>query len=270
MFVGHGRNKLLTIKYKTLKLNWGVFMDPIRLGVNIDHVATLRNARGGSLPDPIEAAKIAKKSGADGITAHLREDRRHINYNDIYRLVNEVGLPLNFEMAATKEMLDIASLYKPHAACIVPENRQEITTEGGLDVVGQSDRIREICDELANMGSRVSLFIEADEAQIMAAAELGVPVIEIHAGAYSDSNPEDSFAELDKIKNGIKIATNIGLECHVGHGLNYQNVEKIAEVREVAELNIGHFLIAEAVFSGLGNSVKRMRELIDNARVQQE
>ena len=158
-------------------------MDPIRLGVNIDHVATLRNARGGSFPDPIEAAKIAKKSGADGITAHLREDRRHIKDDDINRLVNEVDLPLNFEMAATKEMLNIASVFKPHAACIVPEKRQEITTEGGLDVVGQSDRLREICDELANMGSRVSLFIEADEAQIMAAAELGVPVIEIHAGA---------------------------------------------------------------------------------------
>ena len=270
MFVGHNSNNLSTIKSKTLKRNWGVFMDPIRLGVNIDHVATLRNARGGSVPDPIKAAKIAKKSGADGITAHLREDRRHIKDDDINRLVNEVDLPLNFEMAATKEMLNIASIFKPHAACIVPENRQEITTEGGLDVVGQTDRLREICDELTNIGSRVSLFIEADEAQIMAAAKLGVPVIEIHAGAYSDSNPEDSIAELDKIKNGIKIATNIGLECHVGHGLNYQNVEKIAEVREVAELNIGHFLIAEAVFSGLGNSVKRMRELIDNARVQQE
>ena len=240
-------------------------MNPIRLGVNIDHVATLRNARGGSFPDPIEAAKIAKESGADGITAHLREDRRHINDDDIYRLVNEIDLPLNFEMAATKEMLDIASIYKPHAACIVPEKRQEITTEGGLDVVGQSDRLRRIYDELASIGSRVSLFIEADEAQITAAAELGVPVIEIHAGAYANS--ENSPVELEKIKTGIKLATKMGLECHVGHGLNYRNVEKVAELREVAELNIGHFLIAEALFSGLGNSIKRMRTLIDNVRV---
>ena len=240
-------------------------MNPIRLGVNIDHVATLRNARGGSFPDPIEAAKIAKESGADGITAHLREDRRHINDDDIYRLVNEVDLPLNFEMAATKEMLDIASIYKPHAACIVPEKRQEITTEGGLDVVGQSDRLRRIYGELASIGSRVSLFIEADEAQITAAAELGVPVIEIHAGAYSNS--ENSPAELEKIKTGIKLATKMGLECHVGHGLNYENVAKVAELREVKELNIGHFLIAEALFSGLGNSIKMMRELIDNVRV---
>ena len=265
MFVGHSNNNLLTIKSKTLKRNWGVFMDPIRLGVNIDHVATLRNARGGSFPDPIEAAKIAKASGADGITAHLREDRRHIHDDDIYRLVNEIDLPLNFEMAATKEMLDIASIYKPHAACIVPEKRQEITTEGGLDVVGQSDRLRRIYDELASIGSRVSLFIEADEAQITAAAELGVPVIEIHAGAYANS--ENSPAELEKIKTGIKLATKMGLECHVGHGLNYRNVEKVAELREVAELNIGHFLIAEALFSGLGNSIKRMRTLIDNVRV---
>ncbi len=240
-------------------------MNPIRLGVNIDHVATLRNARGGSFPDPIEAAKIAKESGADGITAHLREDRRHINDDDIYRLVNEIDLPLNFEMAATKEMLDIASIYKPHAACIVPEKRQEITTEGGLDVVGQSDRLRRIYDELASIGSRVSLFIEADEAQITAAAELGVPVIEIHAGAYANS--ENSLAELEKIKTGIKLATKMGLECHVGHGLNYRNVEKVAELKEVAELNIGHFLIAEGLFSGLGNSIKRMRTLIDNVRV---
>tara|TARA_Y100001978_G_scaffold190351_1_gene193463 strand:+ start:710 stop:1432 length:723 start_codon:yes stop_codon:yes gene_type:complete len=240
-------------------------MNPIRLGVNIDHVATLRNARGGSFPDPIEAAKIAKESGADGITAHLREDRRHIHDDDIYRLVNEVDLPLNFEMAATKEMLDIASIYKPHAACIVPEKRQEITTEGGLDVVGQSDRLRRIYGELASIGSRVSLFIEADEAQITAAAELGVPVIEIHAGAYSNS--ENSPAELEKIKTGIKLATKMGLECHVGHGLNYENVAKVAELREVKELNIGHFLIAEALFSGLGNSIKMMRELIDNVRV---
>jgi len=240
-------------------------MNPIRLGVNIDHVATLRNARGGSFPDPIEAAKIAKESGADGITAHLREDRRHIHDDDIYRLVNEVDLPLNFEMAATKEMLDIASIYKPHAACIVPEKRQEITTEGGLDVVGQSDRLRRIYGELASIGSRVSLFIEADEAQITAAAELGVPVIEIHAGAYSNS--ENSHAELEKIKTGIKLATKMGLECHVGHGLNYENVAKVAELREVKELNIGHFLIAEALFSGLGNSIKMMRELIDNVRV---
>ena len=151
MFVSHSSNNLLNIKSKTLKRNWGVFMDPIRLGVNIDHVATLRNARGGSFPDPIEAAKIAKASGADGITAHLREDRRHIKDDDINRLVNEVDLPLNFEMAATKEMLNIASIFKPHAACIVPEQRQEITTEGGLDVVGQTDRLREICDELTNI-----------------------------------------------------------------------------------------------------------------------
>ena len=164
-------------------------MDLIRLGVNIDHVATLRNARGGVFPDPIEAAKIAETSGADGITAHLREDRRHIKDNDIYRLVNEVDLPLNFEMAATQEMLDIVAEHRPHAACIVPEKREEITTEGGLDVVGQLDRLRRVCHELLSVGTRVSLFIEANERQIQAAAELGVPVIEIHAGAYSDAEP---------------------------------------------------------------------------------
>ena len=242
-------------------------MDPIRLGVNIDHVATLRNARGGSFPDPIEAAKIAKKSGADGITAHLREDRRHIKDDDINRLVNEVDLPLNFEMAATQEMLDIAAEHRPHAACIVPEKREEITTEGGLNVVGQLDRLRSVCHELLSVGTRVSLFIEADERQIIAAAELGVPVIEIHAGPYSDAEPKEQLAELEKIKAGIQTATDLGLECHVGHGLNYQNVEKIAEIKNVAELNIGHFLIGDAVFNGLSESIKKMRRLIDNVRV---
>jgi len=242
-------------------------MDLIRLGVNIDHVATLRNARGGVFPDPIEAAKIAETSGADGITAHLREDRRHIKDNDIYRLVTEVDLPLNFEMAATQEMLDIAAEHRPHAACIVPEKREEITTEGGLDVVGQLDRLRRVCQELLSVGTRVSLFIEANERQIQAAAELGVPVIEIHAGAYSDAEPKEQLVELEKIKAAIQTATDLGLECHVGHGLNYQNVEKIAEIKNVAELNIGHFLIGDAVFSGLSESIKKMRSLIDNARV---
>tara|TARA_B100000029_G_scaffold85501_1_gene75982 strand:+ start:2754 stop:3482 length:729 start_codon:yes stop_codon:yes gene_type:complete len=242
-------------------------MDLIRLGVNIDHVATLRNARGGVFPDPIEAAKIAETSGADGITAHLREDRRHIKDNDIYRLVTEVDLPLNFEMAATQEMLDIAAEHRPHAACIVPEKREEITTEGGLNVVGQLDRLRSVCHELLSVGTRVSLFIEADERQIVAAAELGVPVIEIHAGAYSDAEPKEQLAELEKIKAGIQTATDLGLECHVGHGLNYQNVERIAEIKNVAELNIGHFLIGDAVFNGLSESIKKMRCLIDNVRV---
>ena len=242
-------------------------MDLIRLGVNIDHVATLRNARGGVFPDPIEAAKIAEISGADGITAHLREDRRHIKDNDIARLVTEVGLPLNFEMAATQEMLDIAAEHRPHAACIVPEKREEITTEGGLDVVGQLDRLRRVCQELLSVGTRVSLFIEANERQIQAAAELGVPVIEIHAGAYSDAEPAEQLVEIEKIKAAIKKATDMGLECHDGHGLNYQNVEKIAEIKNVAELNIGHFLIGDPVINGLSESIKKMRCLIDNVRV---
>jgi len=241
-------------------------MNTIRLGVNVDHVATLRNARGGAFPDPIRAAEIAHQSGADGITAHLREDRRHITDRDIERLVKEIDLPLNFEMAATREMLEIAKKYKPHAACIDPEKRMEITTEGGLDVAGQSERLRPYCYELACVGTRVSLFIEADKKQLEASAELEVPVVEIHAGSYCNAKLHNQDKELQKIVAGVQFATELGLECHVGHGLSYENVEPIAAIPEVVELNIGHFLISESVFIGLGESVQRMRKIIDSAR----
>lgn len=241
----------------------------LRLGVNIDHVATIRNARGGDLPDPVRAAALAKAAGADGITAHLREDRRHIRDADMKRLREEVDLPLNFEMAATDEMLAIALETKPHAVCLVPEKREERTTEGGLDVAGGHNHLKHYVSELGNAGIRVSLFIEASEAQLDAAKSLGAPVVEIHTGAYCDAEtPEERARELDRIRHAVQYGAGIGLEVHAGHGLNFETVKPIAAMPEIAELNIGHFLIGEAVFVGLEAAIAEMRRLMDEARTQ--
>jgi pyridoxine 5-phosphate synthase len=237
-----------------------------RLGVNIDHVATIRNARGGACPDPVRAAKIAVAAGADGITAHLREDRRHIRDEDISALSDEIAQPLNLEMAATMEMLSIALRHKPHAACIVPEKREEVTTEGGLDAAGRYNYLAPIVGQLVDAGIRVSLFIEADPRQLDAAVALGVPVVELHTGRYADLEGDAQQAELDRIITGAAHAATIGLECHAGHGLTFDNVAPIAAIESVAELNIGHFLIGEAIFGGLDSTIKRMRTLMDNAR----
>lgn len=240
--------------------------DFLRLGVNIDHVATIRNARGGGHPDPVRAARAAATAGADGITAHLREDRRHISDDDIARLMAQIDLPLNFEMAATEEMLDIALQAKPHAACIVPEKREERTTEGGLDVVAGFDRLLPYARRLADAGIRVSLFIEADIAQLDAAKALGAPVIELHTGAYCDAAGDAQKRELARLVEAAAHAEDIGLECHAGHGLTFDTVGPVAEIATIAELNIGHFLIGEAIFGGLESSIKRMRSLMDQAR----
>ncbi|WP_037991233.1 pyridoxine 5'-phosphate synthase [Thalassospira permensis] len=238
----------------------------LRLGVNIDHVATIRNARGGAHPDPVRAAKLAAKAGADGITAHLREDRRHISDNDIKRLRAEIDLPLNFEMAATDEMLAIAIAAKPHAACIVPEKREERTTEGGLDAAGGHNHLKRYVAELGAAGIRVSLFIEASKAQLDAARHLGAPVVEIHTGAYCEATGAAQARELDRIRDAVRYGASIGLEVHAGHGLGFDTVSPIAAMPEIAELNIGHFLIGEAVFAGLENSIAEMRRLMDEAR----
>ena len=239
----------------------------LRLGVNIDHVATIRNARGGRHPDPVRAAFAAVAAGADGITAHLREDRRHIRDDDIARLKAELSKPLNFEMAATREMVDIALKARPHAACIVPERRQELTTEGGLDVVGRRDHLVPIIAELKAAGIRVSLFIGADARQIETAAEVGAPVIEIHTGAWCEAVVEGHAAiadvELQRIRQGAARAAALGLEVHAGHGLDLDTAETIAALPEVIELNIGHFLIGEAIFTGLGAAVQAMRAAMD-------
>ena len=237
----------------------------LRLGVNIDHVATIRNARGGPHPDPVRAARLAAEAGADGITAHLREDRRHISDDDIVRL-RRLALPLNLEMAPTKEMLEIALRHKPHAVCLVPERREERTTEGGLDVHGASNHLTAYVAKLSEAGIRVSMFIEARERQIRAAHHIGAPVVELHAGAYCDAEGAAREAEFDRIVEGARIAEEIGLECHVGHGLNFDTVAPIAAIPNVVELNIGHFLVGEAIFSGLDSSIKRMRALMDRAR----
>ena len=237
-----------------------------RLGVNIDHVATIRNARGGACPDPVRAAKIAVAAGADGITAHLREDRRHIRDEDISALSDEIAQPLNLEMAATMEMLSIALRHKPHAACIVPEKREEVTTEGGLDAAGRYNYLAPIVGQLVDAGIRVSLFIEADPRQLDAAVALGVPVVELHTGRYAYLEGDAQQAELARIITGAAHAATIGLECHAGHGLTFDNVAPIAAIESVAELNIGHFLIGEAIFGGLDSTIKRMRTLMDNAR----
>jgi pyridoxine 5-phosphate synthase len=237
-----------------------------RLGVNIDHVATIRNARGGVYPDPVRAAKVAVAAGADGITAHLREDRRHIRDEDISALSEEIAKPLNLEMAATTEMLKIALRHKPHAACIVPEKREERTTEGGLDAVGGHNHLAPIIAQLVDAEIRVSLFIEADPRQLDAAVALGAPVVELHTGRYADLEGDERQAELDRIVAGAAHAAAIGLECHAGHGLTFDNVAPISAIESVAELNIGHFLIGEAIFGGLDSTIKRMRALMDNAR----
>ncbi|WP_296995002.1 pyridoxine 5'-phosphate synthase [Thalassospira sp. UBA1131] len=241
----------------------------LRLGVNIDHVATIRNARGGDLPDPVRAAELAKAAGVDGITAHLREDRRHIRDADMQRLREEVDLPLNFEMAATDEMLAIAIQTKPHAVCLVPEKREERTTEGGLDVAGGHNHLKRFVSDLGDAGIRVSLFIEASEAQLDAAKSLGAPVVEIHTGAYCDAKTDEERArELDRIRHAVQYGAGIGLEIHAGHGLNFETVKPIAAMPEIAELNIGHFLIGEAVFVGLEAAIAEMRRLMDEARTQ--
>ena len=239
---------------------------PLRLGVNIDHVATVRNARGSGYPDPVRAALLAAEHGADGITAHLREDRRHITDADIARLSSELTLPLNLEMAATEEMLGIALRHRPHAACIVPEKREERTTEGGLDVAGQQDKLAPMVHALADAGVRVSLFIEPDAAQIAAAVALGVPVVELHTGRYAELTGVEQVAELRRIADAAALAAKNGIEVHAGHGLTFDNVMPIAAIPQVRELNIGHFLIGEAIFAGLGPVVRRMKELMETAR----
>ena len=238
----------------------------LRLGVNIDHVATIRNARGGIHPDPVDAAKLAVKAGADGITAHLREDRRHISDRDIERLCDEVNKPLNFEVAATDEMLRIALGHVPHAACIVPEKREERTTEGGLNVVSGHDRLEPYVDALNSSGIRVSLFVEPDLIQVDGAAALGVPVIELHTGAYCEATGSNRERELDRIATAAAHAHDIGLECHAGHGLTFETVADVAVIQTIAELNIGHFLVGEAIFTGLDASIRSMRRLMDQVR----
>ncbi|PVA11348.1 pyridoxine 5'-phosphate synthase [Pelagivirga sediminicola] len=242
----------------------------LRLGVNIDHVATLRNARGGAVPCPVRAARLAEQAGADGITGHLREDRRHIVDADIDALMDALSLPLNFEMAATDEMQQIALRHKPHAVCIVPEKREERTTEGGLDVVRDEDRLARFIAPLREAGSRVSIFIGADAAQIDAAARIGAEVVELHTGAYCDAHAEQRFmardAELKALTDMAAHAHSLGLEVHAGHGLTFDTVAPIAALPQVVELNIGHFLIGEAVFLGLGPAIAEMRRLMDAAR----
>jgi len=245
-------------------------MNRLRLGVNVDHVATIRNARGGRHPDPVRAAKLAIAAGCDGITAHLREDRRHIRDDDIARLKAEIDKPLNFEMAATDEMVRIALETKPHAVCLVPEKREERTTEGGLDVVGQHNHLAPVVRTLKHAGIRVSLFIAAAPAQIETAAALGAPVIEIHAGAWCDALAEGRTAKADAewqlIRAGALLASSLSLEVHAGHGLDYGTAETIATLPQIVELNIGHFLIGESVFEGLTETVTFMRAAMDRGR----
>jgi pyridoxine 5-phosphate synthase len=239
-----------------------------RLGVNIDHVATLRNARGGSHPDPVRAAIAAVEAGADGITAHLREDRRHIRDEDLPRIMAATGLPLNLEMAATEEMVSVALNLAPHAICLVPERREERTTEGGLEVAGDANWISRVAGQLAGAGIRVSLFIGPDPKQIRAAHAAGAAVVELHTGAYADAIDEgDRALELDRLRQGAALAASLGLEIHAGHGLNLINVGPVAAIPEVMELNIGHFLIGEALFTGLGAAIREMRKCMEEARM---
>ena len=238
----------------------------LRLGVNIDHVATIRNARGGDHPDPVRAAEIVAACGGDGITAHLREDRRHIRDEDLRRIQEATDLPLNLEMAATEEMLEVALAHRPHAACIVPEKREEVTTEGGLDAAGLHNRLQPVVSRLTDAGIRVSLFIGPDERQVEAALRLGAPVVEFHTGDYAHAEGDQVAVELKKIADMAALAAKNGIEPHAGHGLTYDNVQPIAAIPQLAELNIGHYLIGEAIFTGLESAVVRMRELMDAAR----
>lgn len=240
----------------------------IRLGMNIDHIATVRNARGGDHPDPVRAALLAEQAGADGITAHLREDRRHIRDLDISRLMTELSIPLNLEMAATAEMLSIALAHKPHAVCLVPEKREELTTEGGLNVAGQHNYLRDYVGKLSDAGSRVSLFIDADPVQIEMAAEIGAPVVELHTGTYCDTSGVQQQVNLQKLVQGCQIATSLGLECHMGHGLSFESVGPVAAIPGLVELNIGHFIIGEAMFIGLEAAILKMREMIAQGQQQ--
>ncbi len=243
---------------------------PLRLGVNVDHVATLRNARGGERPDPVRAARLAIEAGADGITAHLREDRRHIRDSDMARLKAEISKPLNFEMAATEDMLRISLATRPHAVCLVPERREELTTEGGLDVVGQHNALAPFIARLDDAGIRVSLFIAADPRQIEMAAKLRAPVVELHTGAWCDAvidgRAEKAEAEWQRIVAGAALARAAGLEVHAGHGLDYATAERIAALPEIAELNIGYYMIGEAIFVGLAETVRTMRAAMDRGR----
>lgn len=245
-------------------------MSKLRLGVNIDHVATVRNARGGDTPDPVRAAQLAQAAGADGITAHLREDRRHIGDADIDGLMEALTIPLNFEMAATAEMQQIALRHKPHAVCIVPEKREERTTEGGLEVAREENQLAHFIAPLRDAGCRVSIFIAADQRQIEAAHRIGAQVIELHTGAYCDAHAEGDFAtrdaELVKMREMSAFAHSLGLEVHAGHGLTYETVQPVAAFPEVMELNIGHFLIGEAIFRGLPDAIAEMRRLMDEVR----
>ena len=239
---------------------------PLRLGINVDHVATIRNARGGRHPDPVRAARLAHEAGADGITAHLREDRRHIRDEDVERLKADVDLPLNLEMAATPEMVRIAARLRPHAVCLVPERRAEITTEGGLDIVAGREALRPIVAALVGTGIRVSLFIDPEAAQIETAAALGAPVVELHTGSYAESAGEQRRRELQRLVAGAALADRIGIECHAGHGLDYENVGAVAAIPEVVELNIGHFIVGEAVFVGWAAAIEGMRRAMRAGR----
>ncbi|MCH8862997.1 MAG: pyridoxine 5'-phosphate synthase [Proteobacteria bacterium] len=241
-------------------------MSKLRLGVNIDHVATIRNARGGHFPDPVRAAKLAVAAGADGITAHLREDRRHISDHDIKRLAREIPLPLNLEMAATEEMLEIALCHKPNACCLVPERREELTTEGGLDVASARGHLGPYVKALKGKGIRVSMFIDPDKAQLDAAAEIGADIVELHTGAYCDAMGAARGTALARIAESVEYGAALGLEIHAGHGLSFETVGEIAALQGIVELNIGHFLVGEAIFTGLESSIRQMRVLMDEAR----
>jgi len=238
----------------------------LRLGVNIDHVATIRNARGGTHPDPVRAAEMAVRAGADGITAHLREDRRHISDDDIDRLRRLVDAPLNLEMAATEEMLAIAVRHRPHAVCLVPERREERTTEGGLDAAAGTAHLAPIIRALREAGCRTTLFIEPAPTQVEAACAVGADAVELHTGAWCHASGERRQAELQRLDHAAKLAVSLGIECHAGHGLSYDNVGPVAAIPEIVELNIGHFLIGEAIFLGLEESIARMRTAMDLAR----
>lgn len=241
-------------------------MQHLRLGINIDHIATVRNARGGQHPDPIRALAIIEKAGADGITAHLREDRRHIRDSDLESIKEATKLPLNMEMAATPEMLKIAFKIKPHACCIVPEKRMEVTTEGGLNVIGQDNSLKPFIAKLKDNGIKVSLFVDADEKQIEAASRIGADIVELHTGRYCHAVGNGRDSELKKIIAAAKLAEDVGLECHAGHGLCFETTDAIAKIPNIVELNIGHFLIGEAIFTGLYESVNQMRRIMDEAR----